>query len=106
MFRLRVKRVTQDHAASKPDMFLRSEIKLGLTTLCNEDDDTDLIFKIGIAIMCFGAPRRLDMTKIEIQDIGINDLVSTDHPRKTKHRSKGFRLKALDFIEAGHVTAL
>ena len=88
--RLCVKRITQDHIASNPDAFLYSETKWGLTKLFNEDEDKDLIFKIGIAIIFFGALLRLEELLIEIKDIAIDELVNVECPHKTKLRTKGF----------------
>ena len=51
--RVHMKMTTQDHAASKPDMLQHSEVKLGLTTSLNEDEDEDSLFKVGIAMVCF-----------------------------------------------------
>ena len=43
LLREAIKRITQDHIALKPDIFLHSEIKLGLQKLFDEDKDKDLL---------------------------------------------------------------
>ena len=98
MLRLCVKRVTQDHATSKPDTLLCSETKLGLTMLFNEEDDKDLLFKTGIVIVHFGVLRRLEMLQVWIKDVAVNDLANIEHPHVTKRRKKGFRFKLPDWL--------
>ena len=96
--RLRITRATQDHTVSKLDAPLSSVIKLGLTALLNEDDDKDMLLKVGIAIVCFGVISRLEMPQTQIKDVTINDLVSTERPRATKRRNKGLRFKISDWL--------
>jgi len=95
-----IKRITQDHLASKPDIFLFSEIKLGLTTLFDEDNDKDLLQKVGISIMYFGVLRRMEILLIQIKDVTVKDLVNVEFPYKTKRRVKGFRFKLPEWLVA------
>ena len=74
-------------------MLLHSEIKLGLIALLKEDDDKDLLCKFGIAIIHFGVLRRLEMSRIEIKDVAVDELISMEHVSPTKSKHKGFRFK-------------
>ena len=53
MLRMRAKKITQDHIASKPNRLQHSEIKLVLTTLFDENDYKDLSFKVAVAMIHF-----------------------------------------------------
>ena len=101
-----VKRMTQDRVQSKPDVLLHSEIKLGLTVLLNADDDKDLLRKFGIAIMSFGVLRRLEMMRVEIKEIAVNELISTEHGCSTKNRRKRFRFKMPNWLVSKLMSAL
>ena len=90
--------MTQDHIVSKPDVLLHSEIKLGLTVLLNAGDDKDLLRKCGIAIMHFGVLRRLEMLRVKINDIAVNELISTEPACPTKNRHKRFRFKMSNWL--------
>ena len=96
MPRLHIKIMTKYYTASKLGMLLYSEIKLGLAALLREDVNKYLLFKIGIAIMCFGELRHLKILQTEIKDTAINELGSVECPYKTERTSKGFRLKMPD----------
>ena len=96
--RLRVKRMTQDRMSTTPDVLLYSEIKLGLATLFNEDDDEDVLFKICITITYFGVLYRLEALQVEIKDVTIDEIVSTECPRTTERRKKGLRFKMPNWL--------
>ena len=75
-----IKRITQDHIASIPDIFLYSKIKYGLQTLFNEDKDKDLLQKVGISIMCYGVLRQMEILLIEIKDAKVEVTVNINYP--------------------------
>ena len=96
--RMCIKIITQDHVTSKPDMLLCSELKSGLISLIDENNDKDSLFKVGIAIMHFGMLRRMETFSVEIKDVKAEEVVKIEHPYKTKRRSKGFRFVLHDWL--------
>ena len=63
-----IKRITQDYIINKPDIFLFSKIKLGLTTLFYNENNKNLLCKVSISIICFGVLRHIEILLIEIKD--------------------------------------
>ena len=96
MMRVRIKRIIQDDAESKPDILLHYEIKLGLAALSDEENDKDLLCKIGICIVYFGMLRRGETLFVEIKEATVSILVSIAFLHKTKRRAKDFRFKLSD----------
>ena len=86
-----MKKLTEDHIKSKPDVFLYSEIKHGLEKLFDEDEPKDLMYKVGISIMYYGVLRRCEILVIQINNVTIAEVVRVDYPYPTKRRVKGFK---------------
>ena len=88
-----MKKITEDHIAVKPDIFVIEEMDHGMSTLFDDNKPKDLMFKVGIAIMCYGVLRKKEILCIQIKDVTINVIINVEFPCSTKRRRKGFRFK-------------
>ena len=82
------KRITQDHATSKLNVLLCSEIKSGLMTLFDKEKAKDSFLKVGAIIVHFGSLRRVEVLLIEAKDAKIEESVNVEFPCETKDRAK------------------
>ena len=101
-----IKKLTEDHIKKKPDMFLYSEIKHGLTLLFKDDVPKDLLYKIGIAIMCYGLLRCKEMLSVEIKDATVEEKVNVNFPYETKRRVKGFKFTIPSWLRPSFIKCI
>ena len=84
-----IKRIARHHIASKPDMLLNSEIKLGLITLFDDQKEKDLMTKACVATMHCGVLRHLWILLIQIKDVyGKEEGINVKFTCKIKCRVK------------------
>ena len=90
-----VKRITEDHIASKPDTFTFKETKKVLINKFNEEDDKELLCKVGISAMYFRLLRRSEILDMQMKDVETEkEFVRITFPCEIKRRKKGFMFKA------------
>ena len=83
-----------------------SEIKHGLTLLFKDDVPKDLLYKIGIAIMCYGLLRCKEMLSVEIKDATVEEKVNVNFPYETKRRVKGFKFTIPSWLRPSFIKCI